>query len=106
MAVAGLVALMILVIGKVMPIDEVYKAVEWKTIFLVAGLIPLVVASEKTGQQIMSHSIFYNSWMASPLCSSIWFWPFSHLFCHVCLQYRHHGPAGTSGHEYGVSNWC
>lgn len=49
LSVAGLVALMILVIGRVMPIDEVYKAIEWKTIFLVAGLIPLGVAFEKTG---------------------------------------------------------
>jgi len=49
LSVAGLVALMILVIGRVMHIDEVYKAVEWKTIFLVAGLIPLGVAFEKTG---------------------------------------------------------
>lgn len=49
LAVAGLVALMIIVIGKAMHIDEVYKAVEWKTIFLVAGLIPLGAAFEKTG---------------------------------------------------------
>jgi di/tricarboxylate transporter len=46
---AGLISLMIILIGKVMHIDEVYKAVEWKTIFLVAGLIPLGVAFEKTG---------------------------------------------------------
>jgi di/tricarboxylate transporter len=49
LSVAGLVSLMILVVGEVMHIDEVYKAVEWKTIFLVAGLIPLGVAFEKTG---------------------------------------------------------
>ncbi len=49
LSVAGLVALMILVLGKVMHIDEVYKAVEWKTIFLVAGLIPLGAAFAKTG---------------------------------------------------------
>lgn len=49
LSVAGLVALMILVIGRVMHIDEVYKAIEWKTIFLVAGLIPLGVAFAKTG---------------------------------------------------------
>ena len=49
LSVAGLVALMILVIGRVLHIDEVYKAVEWKTIFLVAGLIPLGVAFAKTG---------------------------------------------------------
>ncbi len=49
LSVAGLVSLMILVIGRVLHIDEVYKAVEWKTIFLVAGLIPLGVAFEKAG---------------------------------------------------------
>ena len=49
LSVAGLVALLIIVIGNVMHIDEVYKAVEWKTIFLVAGLIPLGAAFEKTG---------------------------------------------------------
>lgn len=49
LSVAGLVSLMIIVIGRVMHIDEVYKAVEWKTIFLVAGLIPLGAAFEKTG---------------------------------------------------------
>ncbi len=49
LSVAGLVSLLILVLGRVLHIDEVYKAVEWKTIFLVAGLIPLGVAFEKTG---------------------------------------------------------
>jgi len=49
LSVAGLVSLLTLVIGRVLHIDEVYKAVEWKTIFLVAGLIPLGVAFEKTG---------------------------------------------------------
>ncbi len=49
LSVAGLVALLILIIGKVMHIDEVYKAIEWKTVFLVAGLIPLGAAFEKTG---------------------------------------------------------
>ena len=49
LAIAGLISLMIIVIGKVMHIDEVYKAIEWKTIFLVAGLIPLGVAFKKTG---------------------------------------------------------
>jgi di/tricarboxylate transporter len=41
--------MILVVIGRIMHIDEVYKAVEWKTIFLVAGLIPLGVAFEKTG---------------------------------------------------------
>lgn len=49
LAVSGLVSLLILVIGKVMHIDEVYRAIEWKTVFLVTGLIPLGAAFEKTG---------------------------------------------------------
>ena len=49
LAISGLVALLILVIGKVLHIDEVYRAIEWKTVFLVAGLIPLGAAFEKTG---------------------------------------------------------
>jgi di/tricarboxylate transporter len=49
LSVAGLSALMIIVLTGVMRIDEVYKAISWKTIFLVAGLIPLGAAFEKTG---------------------------------------------------------
>ena len=49
LSVAGLAALMILVLSRVLHTDEVYRAIEWKTVFLVAGLIPLGVAFEKTG---------------------------------------------------------
>jgi di/tricarboxylate transporter len=33
----------------VVPIDEAYRAVDWRTVFLLAGLIPLGIAMEKTG---------------------------------------------------------
>jgi di/tricarboxylate transporter len=49
LSVAGLAAILCLVITRVLHIDEVYQAVEWKTIFLVAGLIPLGAAFDKTG---------------------------------------------------------
>ncbi|MDA3797920.1 MAG: SLC13 family permease [Kiritimatiellae bacterium] len=38
-----------MVLLKVMPMDDAYKAVDWRTVFLLAGLIPLGVAMEKTG---------------------------------------------------------
>ncbi len=38
-----------MVITRVLDIDEAYKAVDWRTIFLLAGLIPLGIATEKTG---------------------------------------------------------
>lgn len=42
----GAVAMVIL---RVLSIDEMYKAIDWKTVFLIAGLIPLGLAMEKTG---------------------------------------------------------
>ena len=38
-----------MVITKVLSIDEAYQSVDWRTIFLLAGLIPLGIATEKTG---------------------------------------------------------
>ena len=38
-----------MVISRVLTIDEAYKAVDWMTIFLLSGLIPLGIAFEKTG---------------------------------------------------------
>mgnify|MGYP001421973999 CR=1 FL=1 len=38
-----------MVITRVLTIDEAYSSVDWRTIFLLAGLIPLGIATEKTG---------------------------------------------------------
>lgn len=38
-----------MIITRVLNIDEAYLAVDWRTIFLLAGLIPLGIATEKTG---------------------------------------------------------
>ena len=38
-----------MVVSGVLTIDEAYRAIEWKTIALIAGLIPLGIAMEKTG---------------------------------------------------------
>ena len=38
-----------MIVTRVLSIDEAYKSVDWRTIFLLAGLIPLGVATEKTG---------------------------------------------------------
>ena len=39
-----------MVLTRVLSIDEAYQAVDWRTIFLLAGLIPLGIATEKTGR--------------------------------------------------------
>lgn len=41
-------ALAMIVFG-VVPIDEAYRAIDWRTVFLLAGLIPLGIAMDKTG---------------------------------------------------------
>jgi di/tricarboxylate transporter len=38
-----------LVLTRVLSMDQAYRAVEWKTVFLVAGMLPLGVALSKTG---------------------------------------------------------
>lgn len=39
----------LMVITKTISIEELYKAIDWKTVFLLAGLIPLGLAFEKSG---------------------------------------------------------
>ncbi len=51
-----------MVITRVLSIDEAYHAVDWRTIFLLAGLIPLGVATESTGTA---------AWIANAVLSSI-----------------------------------
>jgi di/tricarboxylate transporter len=47
-----------MIITRVLTIDEAYGAVDWRTIFLLAGLIPLGMATEKTGTAAwIAHSI-------------------------------------------------
>jgi di/tricarboxylate transporter len=38
-----------MILFRVVPIDEAYRAVDWRTVFLLAGLIPLGIAMEHTG---------------------------------------------------------
>ncbi len=38
-----------MIVCRVLTIDEAYKSVDWRTIFLLAGLIPLGIATEKSG---------------------------------------------------------
>ncbi len=38
-----------MVLTRVLSIDEAYQSVDWRTVFLLAGLIPLGIATQKTG---------------------------------------------------------
>lgn len=38
-----------MVVARILTLDEAYQAIEWKSVFLVAGMLPLGVAMAKTG---------------------------------------------------------
>lgn len=40
---------LLMVLGRLLSMDDVYRAVEWRSLFLVAGLLPLGLALTKTG---------------------------------------------------------
>jgi len=47
-----------MIITRVLSIDEAYRSVDWRTVFLLAGLIPLGIATEKTGTAAwIAHSV-------------------------------------------------
>lgn len=48
-AEAMLAAAVLMALGKILSMDEIYRSVEWRSIFLVAGLLPLGLAMTQTG---------------------------------------------------------
>jgi di/tricarboxylate transporter len=47
-----------MIITRVLSIDEAYQAVDWRTVFLLGGLIPLGIATEKSGAAAwIAHSV-------------------------------------------------
>ncbi len=47
--------------GKVLTIDEAYRSVDWMTVFLLAGLIPLGLAFENTGAAKLIADMLMNA---------------------------------------------
>ncbi|MCH8557465.1 MAG: SLC13 family permease [Balneolia bacterium] len=48
-SISFLTGAIVMVLGKVMTIQEAYKAIEWKVVFLLVGLIPLGIAMQNSG---------------------------------------------------------
>lgn len=55
-AIAGLTGVAAMVLGGCLTMEEAYHAIEWKVIFLIAGMLPLGVAIENTGAAQMGAS--------------------------------------------------
>jgi len=57
-----------MIVTKVLNIDEAYQSVDWRTIFLLAGLIPLGIATEKTGTAAwIAHTVLNAIGTVSPI---------------------------------------
>jgi di/tricarboxylate transporter len=57
-----------MILTRVLTIDEAYQSVDWRTIFLLAGLIPLGIATEKTGTAAwIAHTILGIIGNVSPI---------------------------------------
>ncbi len=48
-AIAALVGASLMVLWGVLSMEEAYRAIDWKTVFLIAGMLPLGTAMEQTG---------------------------------------------------------
>ena len=48
-AIAALAGVAAMIVGGCLKMEEAYQAIEWKVIFLIAGMLPLGAALEKTG---------------------------------------------------------
>lgn len=57
-----------MIVTRVLNIDEAYQSVDWRTIFLLAGLIPLGIATEKTGTAAwIAHAVLNTTGIVPPI---------------------------------------
>jgi di/tricarboxylate transporter len=56
----------ILLLTKCLDINSAYRSVEWKVIFMLAGLIPLGLAMEKTGTSTFLSDLISNALVGFP----------------------------------------
>lgn len=68
LSIALLSGAMAMVLSNVLSIDEAYESVDWMTVFLLGGLIPLGIAFEKTGAaKLIAETIMGTIGTVSPL---------------------------------------
>lgn len=61
-AIMAVVGVGLMVLTGCLTMDEAYRAIEWKAVFLIAGMIPLGIAMQKTGA-----ASFVATWMVGML---------------------------------------
>ena len=53
LAIAALVGIALMVLTGCLRMEEAYRAIEWRSVFLIAGMLPLGVAMEQTGAAML-----------------------------------------------------
>jgi di/tricarboxylate transporter len=48
-AISALVGVVLMILTSCLTMDEAYRSIEWKAVFLIAGMLPLGIAMEQTG---------------------------------------------------------
>ncbi|KAA3660674.1 MAG: SLC13 family permease [Chloroflexi bacterium] len=71
-SIAAVMGAMLSVLTGCLNMDEAYKSIEWKSVFLIAGMLPMGVAMEKTGTaQFLSEYILQIVGSLGPLAVMI-----------------------------------
>lgn len=60
-AVAAVLGAILTVLTGCLNMDEAYKSIEWKTVFLIAGMLPMGVAMEKTGTAALLSDVIVST---------------------------------------------
>ena len=50
---ALVIATLLMVLGGVLRVDEAHEAIDWRSIFLIAGILPLGIATETSGTTVL-----------------------------------------------------
>lgn len=72
LSIALLTGAIAMILTRVLTIDEAYRGVDWMTVFLLAGLIPLGTAFEKTGAALYLSSTI-TQWLQDALTPMVLF---------------------------------
>lgn len=76
LASSALIGCVLLVLTKCLNMEETYRAIEWNVIFLLAGVITLGIAMEKTGAALILSEILVSTvgqWGPVAVISALFF---------------------------------
>ena len=59
-ATAAVLAAMLMVLVNVLTMDEAYQSIEWQSVFLIAGMLPMGIAMAKTGTAAFLSDLIIN----------------------------------------------